>query len=57
MSDATRRQKPTMPPSATPLPDFPANLLEFQRMFPDEGACRRYTWSLCGGHRGSPVHL
>lgn len=42
MSDATRRQKPTTPPSATPLPDFPANLLEFQRMFADEGACRRY---------------
>lgn len=29
-----------MPPGA--LPDFPANLLEFQRMFPDEAACLRY---------------
>ena len=25
----------------TPLPDFPPNLLEFQRMFPDEAACLR----------------
>lgn len=24
------------------LPEFPANLLEFQRMFPDEAACLRY---------------
>jgi hypothetical protein len=22
-----------------PLPEFPANRLEFQRMFPDEAAC------------------
>lgn len=42
MPDANRRQKQTAPASATPRPDFPANLLEFQRMFPDEGACRRY---------------
>jgi transposase-like protein len=25
-----------------PLPEFPANLLEFQRMFPDEAACLSY---------------
>lgn len=25
-----------------PFPDFPANLLDFQRMFPDEAACLRY---------------
>jgi hypothetical protein len=25
-----------------PLPEFPANLLQFQRMFPDEAACLRY---------------
>lgn len=42
MSGAARRQKQITPPSAPPLPDFPANLLEFQRMFPDEGACRHY---------------
>lgn len=27
---------------ASKLPEFPANLLEFQRMFPDEAACWRY---------------
>ncbi len=27
---------------ASALPEFPANLLEFQRMFPDEGACWKY---------------
>jgi Transposase zinc-ribbon domain len=42
MSDANRRQKQAAPTSVTPLPDFPANLLEFHRMFPDEAACRRY---------------
>ena len=26
----------------TPLPDFQANLLEFQRLFPEEAACLRY---------------
>ena len=31
-----------MNPRADPLPDFPANLLDFQRMFPDEAACLRY---------------
>lgn len=31
-----------MNPRTNPLPDFPANLLDFQRMFPDEAACLRY---------------
>lgn len=42
MPDATRRSKQLAAPPASALPDFPANLLEFQRMFPDEEACRRY---------------
>ena len=29
-----------------PLPEFPANLLEFQRMFPDEAACLSYLHKL-----------
>ena len=28
------------------LPEFPTNLLEFQRMFPDETACLRYLQQL-----------
>ena len=29
-------------PRTNPLPEFPANLLDFQRMFRDEAACLRY---------------
>lgn len=49
-----------------PLPDFPENLLDFQRMFPDEVACLRYMeqvrWpdgfacEACG-HVGEPYRL
>jgi hypothetical protein len=28
------------------LKDLPKNLLEFQRMFPDEKACRGYMWQV-----------
>jgi hypothetical protein len=31
-----------MDPRTNPLPDFPANLLDFQRMFPNEAACLQY---------------
>jgi hypothetical protein len=35
--DAVAYSRRQMTPQGTTLPDFPANLLEFQRMFPDEG--------------------
>jgi len=42
MSEATRRREHSATLQPDPMPEFPRSLLEFQRMFPDESACRQY---------------
>lgn len=42
MHPTTRRDKQAVATPKPPLPDFPANLLQFQRMFPDEASCWQY---------------
>lgn len=67
MSRTSAAQAVDPPPAPTaPLPDFPANLIQFQHMFPNETACLRYLevlrWPggfLCEacGHVGEPFRL
>ena len=42
MPRVARKQGTRSDADAKSLPEFPANLLGFQRMFPNEGACLRY---------------